>query len=135
MSFTLKVDSGSCGSGLDGTENVMSCSDTFSSFYQGTNTRIQVWITCWNSKLPFSLHRKAILAAACVQYPSNAQDTDTYISFLWLDRTSHLTVFSAVLVWMLLGFFCFLGFYINWLLILRTVKFTLSSTQLSSVLK
>lgn len=33
------------------------------------------------------------------------------------------------------GFFCFLGFYINWQLILRTVKFTLSSTQLSSVLK
>lgn len=42
MSFTLKVDSGSCGSGLDGTETVMSWSDTFSSFYQGTKTRIQV---------------------------------------------------------------------------------------------
>lgn len=44
MSFTLKVDSGSWGSGLDGTESGMSWSDTFSSFYQRTkpNQKLQL---------------------------------------------------------------------------------------------
>lgn len=39
VSFTLRVGSGSCGSGLVGTESEMSWSDPFSSFYQRTQRR------------------------------------------------------------------------------------------------
>lgn len=39
VSFTLKVGSRSCGSGLDGTENEMSWADTFSSFCQRTKDK------------------------------------------------------------------------------------------------
>lgn len=80
MSFTLKLDSASCGSGLDGTENVMSWSDTFSSFYQGDkkkNTSLNYLLKQQISFLP--LHQKFSIAAACVQCPGQGHATDTYI--------------------------------------------------------
>lgn len=55
MSFTLKGDSASCGSGLDGTESAMSWSDTFSSFYSRIKTRTKAQTTCWNNSFANSL--------------------------------------------------------------------------------